>query len=83
MLGTRGPGVQDNWDLWLNTFLFAYNTTMSSSKGVTPHYAMFGRKETLPEAPEIPRAEAEERVENEAGLWRYNRGMQNLSWRYQ
>ena len=48
MLRTRGPGVQDNWDLWLNAFVFAYNTTVSSSTGVTPHYAMFGHKAKLP-----------------------------------
>ena len=28
MLGTRGPGVLDNWDLWINASVFAYNTTM-------------------------------------------------------
>ena len=48
MLWTRGPGVQENWDLWLNASVFAYNTTVSSSTGVTPHYAMFGRVVTLP-----------------------------------
>ena len=30
-LRTRGLGVQDYWDLWLNASMFAYNTTMSSS----------------------------------------------------
>ena len=48
MLRTRGDGVQDNWDLWINASVFAYNTTVSSSTGVTPHYAMFGREATLP-----------------------------------
>ena len=48
MLRTRGEGIQDNWDLWVNASMFAYNTTVSSSTGVTPHYAMFGRKATLP-----------------------------------
>ena len=48
MLQTLGPGVQDHWNLWLNASVFAYNTTVSSSTGVTPHYAMFGRKATLP-----------------------------------
>ena len=27
--------------------MFSYNTTVSSSTGVTPHYAMFGREATL------------------------------------
>ena len=48
MLGTGGPGVQDNWDLWLNASVFAYITTVNSSIGVTPHYAMLGREATLP-----------------------------------
>ena len=48
MLRTRGPGVQDNWDMWLNASVFAYNTTMSFSTQVTAHYAMFGRKATIP-----------------------------------
>ena len=38
MLRTRGLGVQDNWDLWLNASVFAYNTTVISSTGVMPHY---------------------------------------------
>ena len=48
MLQTRGPGVQNNWNLWLTGSVFAYNTTVSSSTLVTPHYAMFGPKATLP-----------------------------------
>ena len=48
MLRTQGPGVQDNWDLWLNVSVFAYNKTVSSSTGVSPHYAMFRREATLP-----------------------------------
>ena len=32
----------------MNASLLAYNTTVSSSTGVTPHYAMFGHKETKP-----------------------------------
>ena len=40
---TRGPGVQDNWD---NASVFTYNTTVSSSTGVTPHFAIFRREAT-------------------------------------
>ena len=50
MLRTRGDGIQDiqdNWDLWINASVISYNTTVSSSMGVTPHYAMFGREATL------------------------------------
>ena len=42
MLRTMGEGIQDNLDL------FVYNTTVSSSTGVTPHYAIFGREAILP-----------------------------------
>ena len=45
---TRGEEIQDNWDLWINMSVFPYNTTVSSSAGVTPHNTMFGRKATLP-----------------------------------
>ena len=48
MLRTRGEGVQENWDLWINASVFPYNTTVSTSTEVTPHYAMFGREATLP-----------------------------------
>ena len=37
ILRTKGEGVQDNWDLWINASVFAYNTTVRSSIGVTPH----------------------------------------------
>ena len=48
MLQTRRPGVQDNWDLRINVSELAYNTSVSSSTGVTPHYAMFGSEAMLP-----------------------------------
>ena len=48
MLRTRGPRVQDNCHLWLNTSMFTYNTNVSSSTGVTPHYGRFGCKAILP-----------------------------------
>ena len=48
MLRTGEPGVQDNLDLWLNVSAFAYNTTVSSSTGVTPHFAMFRCEAMLP-----------------------------------
>ena len=48
MLRTRGLGVQESWDLQLNASVFAYNTMVSSSTGVIPHYAMFEREAMLP-----------------------------------
>ena len=48
MLGTRGPRVKESRDLWLNASVFAYNTTVSSSTKVTPHYTMFRPKVALP-----------------------------------
>ena len=47
MLRIKGEGIQDNWDLLTNASVFAYNTTVSSSFGVTPHYAMLGKEGTL------------------------------------
>ena len=48
MLHTRGPGVQENWDMGLNASMFAFNTTVSSSTRVTLHSVMFGCEATLP-----------------------------------
>ena len=62
MLRIRGPGVQDNLDLWLNAFMFEYFSTMSSRTGVTPHYAMFGREATLPVDWVFPTPSAENKI---------------------
>ena len=48
MLRTRGEGIQDKWDLWIDASVFAYNTTVSSSTGVMLQYTMFGREAMLP-----------------------------------
>ena len=40
MLRNRGPGLQDNLDIWLNATVFEYNTSVSSSTGVTHHYTL-------------------------------------------
>ena len=62
MLRTRGAGVQDNWDLWINASVFAHNTTVSSSKVGTKHYAMLGHKATQPEDWVFPTASMEKRA---------------------
>ena len=62
MLRRRGEGIQDNWDLWINASVFAYNTTVGSSTGVRPHYAMFGREATLPVDWVFPTPSAERRT---------------------
>ena len=28
IIRARGDGIQDNWDLWINASVFAYNTTV-------------------------------------------------------
>ena len=48
MLRTRGEGIQDYWDRWINFSVFTFNTTVSSSTGVMPQYAMFRREAMLP-----------------------------------
>ena len=40
ILRTRGDGVQDDWDPWINSSVFAYNTTGSCSIGVTPQLTL-------------------------------------------
>ena len=61
MLRTRGEGIQDNLDLWINASVFAYNTTVSST-GVTPHYTMFEKEATLPVDWVSPTPSAEKRT---------------------
>ena len=62
MLRMRGEGIQDNWDLWIKALVYAYNTTVSSSTGVTPHYTMFGRKPMLSVDQVFPKPSAEKRT---------------------
>ena len=62
MLRTRGDEIQDNWDLWINPSVFAYNTTVSGMTGVTPHYAMFGREAMLPVDWVFPSPSVEKRM---------------------
>ena len=42
--------------------MFAYNTTVSSITGVTPHYAMFGHKVRLPMDWVFPTASVEKKT---------------------
>ena len=42
--------------------VFEFNTTVSSSTGVTPHYAMFGQKAMLPVDWVFPRPSLEKRL---------------------
>ena len=62
MLRRRGEGIQYNWNLWINASVFAYNTSVSSITGVTPHYVMFGREATLPVDWVFPTPSAERRT---------------------
>ena len=88
MLRTRGEGIQENWDLWINASVFAYNTTVSLSTGVTPHYAMFGREATLPVDWVFPTPSSEKRtlfqwtgemLEERQHLPKYERGSRGKS----
>ena len=56
MLRTRGSGVQDNWDLWINASVFANNTSVSSSTGVTTclqEYERCAPRKSMAERPDV------------------------------
>lgn len=40
--------MQDDWDLGVKAACLAYNTTMHTSIGQTPFFAMFGQEASLP-----------------------------------
>ena len=39
---------QKDWDKYLNSALFAYRTSINSSRGDSPYFLLFGREPTLP-----------------------------------
>ena len=43
-----GREMQDEWDLGVKVACLAYNTTVHTSTGKTPYFAMFGQEATLP-----------------------------------
>ena len=58
----NGKKFVNNWDVWFNASVFVYNTTMSSSTGVIPHYAVFGCETTLPVDWIFPTSSVEKRT---------------------
>ena len=40
--------VKDHWDLWLDSIIFAYNTSRHDVLGVSPYEVVFGRAPRLP-----------------------------------
>ena len=45
---------QTNWDVWLPTAIFSYNTTVHSSTKFTPYELVYGRKPEIPSALTAP-----------------------------
>ena len=45
---TLPPAEKKRWNLHVDSLLFAYNATVHESTGISPFYAMFGRKPTVP-----------------------------------
>ena len=45
---TLHPREKKNWHLHLDSLLFAYNTTVHESTGISPFYGMFGRQAKIP-----------------------------------
>ena len=48
ILRCMGGEIVHEWDLSVKSAVLAYNTTVHSSTGVTPFYAMYGREAILP-----------------------------------
>ena len=48
MLATASKGNPNDWERYVRPVCFAYNTSVQSSTGYTPHYLMFGREARLP-----------------------------------
>ncbi|XP_062576549.1 neurofilament medium polypeptide-like [Saccostrea cucullata] len=48
MLGTLKPSQKQNWKLYINPLVHAYNCIKNESTGVSPYFLMFGREPKLP-----------------------------------
>ena len=47
ILRAKGQEIQEEWDLGVKAACLAYNTTMHTSTGQTPFFAMFGQEAML------------------------------------
>ena len=48
MLSSFASSRTDDWDLWLDSVTFAYNTSKHDVLGVSPYEVVFGRAPRLP-----------------------------------
>ncbi len=48
MLSSFVSNRKDDWDLWLDSVTFAYNTSRHDVLGVSPYEVVFGRAPRLP-----------------------------------
>ena len=47
MLETLKPNRKQNWKLYINPLVHAYNCTRNESTGLSPYFLMFGRNPGL------------------------------------
>lgn len=47
----------EEWDRWLNLYMFSYNTSVHKATKRTPHELVFGRTATLPSSRNLPKQE--------------------------
>ena len=48
MLAAFVSKCQDDWDLWLDPMVFAYNSSRQESLGISPYEVLFGRTPRMP-----------------------------------
>ena len=48
MLSSFVSSRQDDWDLWVDSVVYAYNTSLHESLGLSPYEVVFGRTPRLP-----------------------------------
>lgn len=64
MLAKFANSHKDTWSLYVDTCVFAYNTSRHDSSKISPFEVMFGRRATLPVDVELQKKTSEELLED-------------------